>query len=435
MKKVNENLVASLFSLFLACVILGLGLIGIDGSGGVLPGSAFAQPNQSDSYDQRKPFDHIILTWTGSPAATQAVTWRSHVNFKKSMAEIAPAKASPDFVNTARQILAKTTHLEIGDNLVYYHSANFTGLVPNTWYAYRVGNGSTWSEWFQFRTASRQTEPFAFLYFSDAQEEISSLWPRTLRAAILQSPDARFMIHSGDLVEHKNDEGEWDRWFNSGGWMFATLPSLPVAGNHEYNKEWGKKRSLSKFWKPQFTLPENGIAELVETSYYLDYQGTRFVVLNSNKKYKQQARWLENVLKHNPNHWTIIVFHHPVYTSANLDRDNKKVRKHWKPLFDKFNVDLVLQGHDHVYSRGLGPGKDDGPVYVTSVSGPKMYNLARADWMDRAGENIQLFQVVSISKTVLSFKSITVNGEVFDAFDLVKKDGATRKLINRVPVE
>jgi hypothetical protein len=243
------------------------------------------------------------------------------------------------------------------------------------------------------------------------------------------------MIHSGDLVEHKNDESEWDEWFNAGGWMFATKPSLPVTGNHEYMKEGGKKRSLSKFWRPQFTLPENGIAELVETSYYLDYQGTRFVVLNSNKKFKKQARWIENVLKHNPNHWTIIIFHHPVYTSSSLDRDNKKVRKHWKPLFDKFKADLVLQGHDHVYSRGLSPGRIDGPVYLTSVSGPKMYNLARAEWMDRAGENIQLFQVISISKTVLSYKSITVTGEVFDAFDLVKKVGTPGKLINRKPTE
>jgi hypothetical protein len=55
--------------------------------------------------------------------------------------------------------------------------------------------------------------------------------------------------------------------------------------------------------------------------------------------------------------------------------------------------------------------------------------------MDRTGENIQLFQVISISGTVLSYKSITVTGEVFDAFDLVKKDGKPRELIDRIPAE
>ena len=123
-----------------------------------------------------------------------------------------------------------------------------------------------------------------------------------------------------------------------------------------------------------------------------------------------------------------------MYSSA-LNRDNKKLRKYWKPLLDKFKVDLVLQGHDHVYARGRGPGEVDGPVYVTSVSGPKKYKLDRKDWMDRTGENIQLFQVISISGTVLSYKSITVTGEVFDAFDLVKKDGKPRELIDRIPAE
>lgn len=431
----KKNFEPTLRRLLLACLILGLGLIGYDGSGGLYSGDAFAQSYPSDSDDPSPPFDHIILTWTGSPATTQAVSWRSHVESQKSVAEIAPAKASPDFVDVARQISAKTTPLKIDKKSVYYHSVRFTNLNPNTLYAYRVGNGNIWSEWFQFRTASRHPEPFSFLYLSDAQEDISSLWPRTLRAAILKSPDARFMIHSGDLVEYKNNKDEWDAWFKAGGWVFATIPSLPVAGNHEYKEHRGQQRTLSEFWRPQFALPENGIAGLEETSYFLDYQGTRLVVLNSNEKLQKQAHWLENLLKRNPNHWTIVIFHHPVYTSANLDRDNKKVRKHWEPLLDQFEVDLVLQGHDHVYSRGRGPGKSDGPVYVISVSGPKMYNLARADWMDRAGENKQLFQVISISKTVLSYKSITVTGEVYDAFDLVKDAGTTRKLINRFPAE
>ncbi|MEE4262289.1 MAG: metallophosphoesterase family protein [Desulfobacteraceae bacterium] len=418
----------------LAWVIMGLGLMAFDGSAGGLPGRAFAQSYQPNPDDRLKPLDHIILTWTGSPATTQAVTWRSQVDFKKSVAEIARAHASPDFVNNASQIVAKTTPLEIKENLVYYHSVNITGLSPNTLYAYRVGNGDIWSEWFQFRTASRQAEPFSFIYFGDAQNSILPLWSRSIRTAILKTPEARFMIHAGDMVDGANDARGWNEWFNAGGWIFATIPSLPAIGNHEYKNRKNKNPTLSKFWRPQFTLPENGLAGLVETSYYLDYQGTRFVVLNSNKKIEQQARWLENVLQPNPNHWTIVIFHHPVYTS-NLGRDNKKVRNHWEPLFDRFKVDLVLQGHDHVYSRGRGPGKADGPVYVISVSGPKMYNLARADWMDRAGENLQLFQQISVSKTVLSFKSITVTGKVFDAFDLVKKIGTTTKLINRIPAE
>ena len=425
--------------LSLACVIISLGFIAVDGTGGYFVRPVSASSQQSNSHDQPDTFDHIILTWTDNPATSQAVTWRSLIDFKNSFAEITPAEASPDFVKNAEKILAETTPLQTGSGSVYYHSVNFINLRPNTLYAYRVGNGDIWSEWFQFRTASNQAESFSFLYFGDVQKNIFSLWSRSIRAAILESPKARFMIHAGDIVEHKNNDHEWNEWFSAGGWIFATIPSLPVIGNHEYKKWKDKKRTLSRFWRPQFTLPQHAIAGLEETFYYIDYQGARIVVLNSNKKIEQQAKWFENVLKHNPNHWTIVTFHHPVYSSA-LSRDNKKLRKYWKPLLDKFGVDLVLQGHDHVYARGRDPGLNDnpkgnGPVYVISVSGPKMYKLDRKAWTDRAGENMQLFQVIAISKNILSYKSMTVTGKVYDAFDLIKKEDSAGELINRIPAE
>ncbi|MFM8215573.1 MAG: fibronectin type III domain-containing protein, partial [Pirellula sp.] len=48
-------------------------------------------------------------------------------------------------------------------------------LQPATKYAYRVGDGVNWSEWFQFRTASTQPEPFSFVYFGDAQNDLRTL--------------------------------------------------------------------------------------------------------------------------------------------------------------------------------------------------------------------------------------------------------------------
>ena len=420
--------------LLIFCMLTGSGLI-LPGNHGLnFPLHASASNYQYHSNEHPKSFDQIILTWTDSPATSQAVTWRSFADENKSVAEIAPAHASPDIAWNARQITAHTSLLKINNKDVYYHSVNFSDLEPNAMYVYRVGDGKTWSEWFQFRTASANPERFSFLYFGDAQDSVSSLWSRTIRSAVLHSPGIRFMIHAGDLVHYKNDHREWAEWFSAGDWIFATIPSLPATGNHEYMKDRELHRTLSKFWRPQFTLPENDISGLEETYYHLDYQGARFVVLNSNKKIAQQARWLEGVLKQNPNRWTVAVFHHPIHSSVR-GRDNMIVREYWQPLFEMYNVDLVLQGHDHVYSRGHRPGRETGPVYVTSVSGPKMYKLARAEWMDRAGSNVQLFQVISISKTILSFKSITVTGEIYDAFDLLKTEGKSSELKNRIPRE
>ena len=62
-----------------------------------------------------------------------------------------------------------------------------------------------------------------------------------------------------------------------------------------------------------------------------------------------QAQWLEGLLAENPNKWTVVTFHHPMYSPTG--RDNKELRELWRPVFDRYGVDLVLTGHDHAYGR------------------------------------------------------------------------------------
>jgi phosphodiesterase/alkaline phosphatase D-like protein len=117
--------------------------------------------------------DRIILTWAQDPATSQSVTWRTDTTVTNAVAEIAIAIAAPGFVHQAARSPAATETLDALDVdmagvTVNYHSVTFTGLLPDTVYAYRVGDGERWSEWFQFRTASTDAEPFEFLYFGDA---------------------------------------------------------------------------------------------------------------------------------------------------------------------------------------------------------------------------------------------------------------------------
>ena len=108
--------------------------------------------------------------------------------------------------------------------------------------------------------------------------------------------------------------------------------------------------TLTRHWRPQFTLPEHGPQGLEETCYTFDYQGARFVVLNSNEGLLAQAEWLDGVLAREPQRWTIVTFHHPVFSPAK-GRDNPELRRLWKPVLDRYRVDLVLAGHDHTYAR------------------------------------------------------------------------------------
>lgn len=412
---------------------------------GVVPTDAPVKVPDVEAHQPTRNPDRVILTWAGDPSRSQAVTWRTDTNVKEGLAEIALAGDDAQFSKAARQLKAKTTLLKSDLSTAHYHSVEFNALSPRTKYAYRLGDGANWTEWYHFTTASDRPEPFTFVYFGDAQNDVKSLWSRVIREAFTNAPKAQFLLHAGDLINRANNDAEWGDWHRAGGWVNAMVPNIVTPGNHEYSKVGLElKYTLSEHWKPQFTLPENGPPDLLESTYYIDFQGTRIISLNSNEKIEEQVRWLERVLSNRDAsiRWTIITFHHPIYSSAK-NRDNKEIRAAWQPVFDRFGVDLVLQGHDHAYARsGLINGStgtpargESGTVYVVSVSGPKMYDVGKPTRPEfqRVAEDTQLFQVISIDGNELRYKALTATGQPYDGFTLKKQSGGANELVEQVP--
>ena len=406
----------------------------------------FSQPagqGLTDSIPRR-----IILNVTEDLATSVAINWQTASEVKESFAEIAIANADPRFVDKAVRKKAETEWVGLGDTVSSnYHSLVFDGLVPNTKYAYRVGQGNQWSEWFHFVTASDQpTDSFQFIYFGDVQVNIRSLWSRVVREAFAKAPNARLQLYAGDIINRANRDEEWADWFAAGGFIHSMIPGFPSPGNHDHFNLPNGERAASVFWRPQFNLPLNGPKGLEETCYFADVQGVRFISLNSDQAEESdmfleaQRVWLENILENNPNTWTVVTFHHPIYSPKGT-RDNKRMRETFKPIFDRYRVDLVLQGHDHTYARGMskipmdGKGELSGTMYVVSVSGPKMTgsHVEKKSWMDRSAIYTQLFQIIDVSSQKLSFKAYLATGELYDAFDLIKQEGTINKLVDRIP--
>jgi hypothetical protein len=383
--------------------------------------------------------DRVVLTWNGDPATSAAVTWRTNTQIVTSEAEIAKADASPNFRRHSRKVGAAMERFQHEGYAFHSHSVTFENLEPDTQYAYRVGSGEIWSEWFHFKTAVAGPAPFSFVYFGDAQNNLLSLWSRTIRAAYVEAPKADFFLHAGDLINVGDRDSEWSEWFLAGGWIHATIPVLATPGNHEYPKQADGSRRLSNKWRYTFSFPENGPAGLSQTVYYVDYQGARIISLNSNEDRGDQVDWLEHVLETNPHKWTFVTFHHPIY-STKVGRDNTRLRALWQPILVEAGVDLVLQGHDHTYGRGANVAtgvktreEGVGPVYVVSVSGPKMYELTEREWFQRGAENTQLFQVIDVNGDRLEYRAYTTTGELYDAFDLIKREGKPNQLIDKTP--
>ncbi|MEM8528266.1 MAG: metallophosphoesterase family protein [Bacteroidota bacterium] len=407
---------------------------------------AWAQIENIDFYPPTPVPDRIILTLTEAPDTSMAVNWRTALAVDKALVQVAKADASPDFTKGMQMFQGETTAFLSDKNGANYHSAVMTGLEPETLYAYRVGNGEHWSEWIQFKTASSEQKPLSFLYFGDAQNNLKSMWSRVIRGAYSKMPEANFMIHAGDLINRANNDHEWGEWFYAGGWIHSSVPSIATPGNHEYYRSEERKFLLSKHWQPTFTFPENGPENSAEAVYYVDYQDTRIISLNSislqisSEDSTAQVNWLEQLLKRNNQKWTVVTMHYPIYSSK-AGRDNTNLRNALQPLFEKYKVDLVLQGHDHTYGRGtnlpLGNSQKTvgGPIYVVSVSGPKMYDIGLEEWMQRAASNTQLYQLINIENNQLRYEAYTVTGELYDAFELEKQKNGRNLFSDLAPKE
>jgi len=393
--------------------------------------------------------DRIVLVPTQTPENSQSVNWRTDASVTEAVAEIALATDTPGLHLDSRSIRGNTQALETENGLAHHHNATFTGLEPDTLYAYRVVGGNTWSEWFQFRTAKEGFAPHTAIYFGDAQNAVKSHFSRVIREAYSTAPRAQMMVHAGDMVNSRDgrDDDEWGEWFEAGGWVNSMINNFVAVGNHEYHSQPNGPRTLAPQVPVQFATPDNGPAPLQATVYYTDYQGVRYVALDSMEALQDdnlarlQAEWLDEILSDNPNRWTVVSHHHPVF-SVSLGRDNPALREHWQPVYERHGVNLVLQGHDHTYGRGqnaatgtMGQLSKSGPMYVVSVAGPKMYIVTETAQqnMDRVGEDTQLFQLIEFEEDRIVYEARTVTGALYDAFDIERDSNGNTRVIDRNP--
>lgn len=385
--------------------------------------------------------DRVVLNVTEDPATSLAISWRTHHKVGEGAVEIMEVTADPREIIKADKHRAVSGPFQLGPIMATYHAVSINNLEPDTAYMYRVGYGDYWSEWFHTTTAGKRGEKMGFIYLGDVQAGIRALWPRVIREAYTKMPNARLIMYAGDIVNRGNNDHEWGELFYGGSFIHSTIPSMPSPGNHEYAKT---ADTLSALWKPQFNLPLNGPEGLEETAYYSDIQGVRFISINSYRveesdtDLQKQKEWVHALLKNNPNKWTIVTYHHPFY-SIRPTRDNKRMRETFKPLFDKYKVDLVLQGHDHAYARGrqkiagADKRKDNGTVYVLSVSGSKMSSKFEGEWADVSATYTQLYQLIRIEGDRLFYEAYTATGKLHDSFTLQKNGNDINTLIETLP--
>lgn len=382
--------------------------------------------------------DHIILTWAGDPRTTQTITWKTDVTTTPGQVQYAEAAAANSFPAGAGTAAATVAGLSTNLGEMSIHSVTLTGLKPGTRYLYRVGDGACWSEPHAFVTAGASVPEFKFLVFGDSQSSNYNVWRSTLHQAYQANPDAVFLTNVGDLVDIGQDYAQWKAWLDAAQGVVDTIPVMPVTGNHEaYTPE--RRFSMPVLFTALLKLPANGPEGLTGQVYSFDYGDAHFVILDSQENeeklfapnmLEQQRVWLEKDLAATEKRWKIVFMHRPPYNNKTVEANNN-IRLAFVPIIDKYHVDVVFTGHDHVYARtyplqgGMvvdNPAK--GTVYVaTGRSGTKTYSTSSArDWNEVFFNPLDQpnYLIVEVKRDSMTVRALKQNGVLIDAWEINK---------------
>jgi hypothetical protein len=378
--------------------------------------------------------DQVVVSFGESSSRSLVWSWRTDPSVSQTVLKLAPTGSRSSPPHSVRLVrgtsrLVETPNL-LNDPAIRRHRVHFDGLEPETTYAYALGDGSDdgWSSWHVVRTAPERQKTVQFLYLGDAQCGLEK-WGKLLRRARERYPHAGFILLAGDLVDRGNERTNWDHFFLRAAGVFDSIPLMPCVGNHEYLDQG------PRLFRAFFDLParSGSISDLV---YSFEYSDVFIAVLDSTeavsdpRSAQRQARWLDTALANTRATWRLVMFHHPVYAS-HPTREYPDLAAAWVPVFDKHQVDLVLQGHDHAYMRtyplrhGRKAEKDgDGTVYVLAVSGDKFCPQRTTDTTQVGFTDRSTYQTIDIDAraTRLVFRAWDIDDREWDRFVIEKPE-------------
>jgi 3',5'-cyclic AMP phosphodiesterase CpdA len=212
------------------------------------------------------------------------------------------------------------------------------------------------------------------------------------------------LVLLGDLIY---PEGDADQAASRITDVFMPLTSrgtrlVPVLGNHDYMS--GEQSAI---------LSEAGGPE---QTWYVDRVGiVRIVVLDTEQvDNPAQTTWLRETLAAPTDAvWTIVAMHKPAY-SAGVHGSDEDIQQQWVPLFEQYDVALVLAGHDHDYQRSKPIG---GVTYVVSGGAATLRPTGRESFTKVSTSTLHYADLLA-EDDVLTLRAIDQSGMLFDSVEL-----------------
>lgn len=426
----------------------------------------------------------LNMTFNGDTKTSISFDWYTGTDVTGTVVQVVEASKAPGGSFPEQEAITFTGTTEIIKTLMKSsdrssnkttsfanHKVTANNLKPGTKYKYRAGSGraDSWSPVGSFTTDHANNHDFHFIYTTDTQGSSKGnfeLWQDTFRRAIDHIGDPKFMLLTGDLIDDGDLEEQWQWFLGIPQKEFANVPFAPIVGNHEI-----EDHPNNNFYY-HFNLPKSvGTSTEDGTVYSFEYGDALFMQINTQYEgqvdpykadagFKAQVDWMRSQVAKTDKKWKIVTMHKGAYSSGdNADAESERVefyRKYLIPVFDELGIDMVLEGHDHLYMRshqmlGNKAIKDvvvDGQGNVVNPKGSVylMGNSAAAKFykinpnikdffsVKNAQPNKKMFVDVQVTDGILKFTSYTAAKNeplaVYDQYSIKRTDGKPSKVEN-----
>jgi hypothetical protein len=369
------------------------------------------------AYPSSSTPDQVMLTWSADPATSIDIQWRSDTTVEAGKVNYREKGSSQIMSAPAEKFRMEDRDL-MNDRYINRFTAQLKNLKPGTTYEYQILPQTNWNEKYTFSTPAPDSS-FSFVWTGDTHH--SPTITKLFNLAEASHPDAAFYSIAGDLVSEGLHRDQWDDLFYFTKDVICRKPLMAVIGNHDTRQGLG-----AWMYGELFSYPKNApVGVQPEHTYSFRYKNTLFLMIESTASIDSQKVWIEDQLAKTDATWKFAMFHFAPY---NWEEPYPDIQAAWVPIFDKYHVDMVMNGHIHYYMRTkpMRGGKvvgsyKEGTAYVESIGIPtKPEKRPEEPYTVVRNFNGDIYQYVKIEGEKMSFRAVNSENKVIDSF-IIKK--------------
>lgn len=370
------------------------------------------------------PARNVRVVWSENPQTEAVVVWDSEVSSDS-------CKLLLDRVSRVGVERDYAFHIPVAESGLYtesaetptpdyfYHQAGLKDLNPGTVYYLAIKTAEGVGREYHFKTAPKNEKSFRIIYAGDSRShlDVARQINKQIRKMISEDDSIIALVHGGDyaVTTHRD---VWKEWLEA--YALTTtedgklLPIIPVVGNHDvvggspiFRQAYGYPGGENDYYTCRLT-PSVGILCL-NTEISAEGNQRKFLRAELTSLQKENVKW------------QIATFHSPVYPAV---KQPNAAKVSWVPLFEEFNIDLVLESDGHCIKRTV-PIRDEkeavnGIVYL----GEGGYGAPQRDpksdrWYlqgDHAfasrGDHIMMLE---ITPAAINYSTVLSTGETIDS--------------------